>query len=146
MRKLAALALLLPLVLAVVACSSGEESSEGSSTANLEGTTWTWQGTTMNDDTSRTPDDPNKYTITFQEGGAAAVKTDCNNASGTWTVDGTNLTIALGPMTMAECPPGSLYQEFVADLSQVGSYTMDGTDLILMLKMDSGTMKMSPAQ
>ena len=50
---------------------------------------------------------PENYSVTFNEDGTLNVMADCNNASGSYTVDGSSLTIAMGPSTMAACPEGS---------------------------------------
>ena len=36
------------------------------------------------------------------------MKADCNQAAGTYTVDGAKLTINVGPVTLAACGPDSL--------------------------------------
>jgi hypothetical protein len=69
---------------------------------------WQWQATRMNDDTSRAPADPAAYTVRFGANGTISVKADCNAALGTYRVDGNGIEIVVGPMTLAECPPGSL--------------------------------------
>ncbi len=46
--------------------------SEDSGLNDLTGTTWNWQRTLMNDDTSFVPDDPSRYTLTFHSDGTAA--------------------------------------------------------------------------
>ncbi len=45
--------------------------SEDSGLNDLTGTTWHWQRTLMNDDTSFSPDDPSRYTLTFHSDGTA---------------------------------------------------------------------------
>ena len=82
--------------------------------------------------------DPSAYTVTFSDDGTVAIKADCNNASGTYTLDNDALTIQIGPVTRAACPPGSLSDLMLASLSKVGSYLIDGGDLILRTA-DTGT-------
>jgi len=41
------------------------------------------------------------YSVTFNEDGTLNVMAVCNNASGSYTVDDSSLTIAMGPITMA---------------------------------------------
>jgi heat shock protein HslJ len=109
-------------------------------------TVWEWQGTKMNDDTERTPADPAAYTVNFMVGGNLAVQADCNTATGKYEVDGENLTITLGAVTLAMCPEGSLSEAFLKDLGEVGGAMMDGDNLVLTLKMDSGSMIFAPAK
>lgn len=107
--------------------------------ANLLGT-WQWTGAIMNDGTNLTPSNPSQYTAQFQNGGALAVRADCNNASGTYTTDGQTLTIQLPVVTGALCSPESLSQQFISLLQQAGNYTVNGNNLIIQLKADSGSM------
>ena len=111
----------------------------------LTGTVWKWTTTQMNDGSSKTPDDPNKYLIEFQADGHVAVQADCNRVAGTYTVTGNQLTITPGPSTLAACPPGSLGDEFVKQLSNINSYLFNGENLILEIKLDSGTMTFAPS-
>lgn len=82
--------------------------------------------------------DPQNYTITFQSDGTVQVKADCNNASGSYTADGTNLSIVLGPATMAACPPESKGDLFLTYLNGSGMYTL--TNGRLQIELMVGTM------
>jgi heat shock protein HslJ len=75
--------------------------------------------------------DPAAYTIVFSDDGQVAIKADCNNANGAYTLENDALTITIGPVTRAACPPGSLSDLMLASLSQVDSYLIDGGDLVL---------------
>jgi heat shock protein HslJ len=108
--------------------------------------TWEWQGTKLSDGTERTPADPTAYTVNFMVRGKLAIKADCNTATGTYAIDGESLTITPGATTLAVCPEGSFSDAFLKDLGEVGGATMDGGNLVLMLKMDSGTMTFAPAK
>jgi heat shock protein HslJ len=99
----------------------------------------------MNDGSSKTPDNPNQYLIEFLADGSVAVQADCNRVAGTYTVKDNQLTITLGPSTLAACPPGSLGDEFVKQLGNIGSYLFKGENLILEIKMDSGSMIFAPS-
>lgn len=112
----------------------------------LTSTKWAW--VTAADNSGKTTNVPNpaQYTVVFSgTAGTVAVKADCNNASGTFQSDGNNLSIVIGPTTMAMCPPGSLSDQFVKQLGEVQSYLFEGADLILPLTMDSGLMRFRPA-
>lgn len=52
--------------------------------AELIGITWKLVKITYSDDTIFKPDDPAKYTLTFQDDGQVAVRIDCNRGYGTW--------------------------------------------------------------
>lgn len=107
--------------------------------ADLIGT-WKWTGATMNDGTKYTPSNPNQYTVTFQESGTLTVNADCNTGNGTYTTNGSSLSISIPVMTQALCPPESLSTEFVQLLTRSGSYVVQGSTLRIDLQADSGTM------
>jgi heat shock protein HslJ len=111
----------------------------------LTGTVWKWTMTQMNDGSSKTPDDPNKYLIEFLADGHVAIQADCNRVAGTYVANGNQLAITLGPSTLAACPPGSLGDEFVKQLGNIGSYLFKNENLILEIKFDSGSMTFAPS-
>jgi heat shock protein HslJ len=84
--------------------------------------------------------DPENYTLVFRPDGQYQVKADCNLGSGSYTVDGNSLTLGVMAMTMAECGPESLYDQYVALLGNVDSFGMDGDRLVLYLKDEAGRM------
>jgi heat shock protein HslJ len=88
--------------------------------------------------------DPSRYTITFMANGALAIKADCNQVTGTYQTTNTQLTITLGPATLAACPPDSQADTFVMQLTNVSGYVFDGNALVLNLKLDSGGMRFVP--
>jgi len=109
----------------------------------LTATTWMWTGFT--DPTQQYDvEAPGNYTLAFQDDGTVNIKADCNNAIGAYTVEGTSLTIEVGPMTMAACPPESRSDDFVKYLGSAAIYFFDGNDLFVDLMADGGTMRFSP--
>ena len=96
---------------------------------NLAGTVWKWTGSLFNDDTRTTPADPNNYLLEFLPQGAVAIKADCNRVGGTYTTNGNQLTITPGPSTMAACPPDSLGNEYVKQLSNITLVLRQGWQL-----------------
>ncbi|GJM39722.1 MAG: hypothetical protein DHS20C20_00040 [Ardenticatenaceae bacterium] len=84
---------------------------------------------------------PAKYTLEFLADGTAQIQADCNSGSSQITLEGSSLTFAPGPMTLAECDPGSLYNEYLARLGDVVTYVFDEDgNLVLNLKVDAGNM------
>jgi heat shock protein HslJ len=107
--------------------------------ASLEGPTWKWINIMYNNGSTVAAPDPAKYTLKFDQ----AVKrflfvADCNNGSGSYTLDGQNLSMKVEGMTRAVCPPPS--DEYIKQLDQVASYKIEGSTLSLILKANSGTM------
>lgn len=100
----------------------------------LAGTVWEWAALIRTQpSTQSVVPDPASYTVVFGADGEMLVTADCNTARATYTLENDQLTIALGAVTRAACPPGSLSSEFLTNLAKVGSYVMDGGDLILRL-------------
>ena len=104
--------------------------------------TWQWlayQDTAELNDI--TVPDPAKYTLEFLADGTVQIKADCNSGSSSVTIDGSSLTFAPGPMTLAECEPDSLYDDYLAKLGDVVTYVFDDDgNLVLNLKADAGNM------
>ena len=78
-----------------------------SSGSALTGTTWQWTASTTTVPASQSVvPDPENYTITFNTDGTFEAKVDCNQASGDYTTNGSELTITPGPSTLATpCRP-----------------------------------------
>jgi arginine/lysine/histidine transporter system substrate-binding protein len=108
--------------------------------------TWKWISSTDNSGKFVTVQNPDDYTLTFSTAdGTVQIKADCNTAQGTFTTDGSRMTITVGPMTMVACPPGSLSDQFIAGLGGVAGYLFSGEQLILEWKADAGQMLFSGA-
>ena len=108
-----------------------------------------WQLTAI---TEKTPafqgvvpaDQQASYTITFNTDGTFSAKADCNNLSGTFTTaDPTtatgDLTLVLGPATLAACADGSYSDLYIVALSNTASYAIANSQLTITLK-DQGTL------
>jgi len=109
----------------------------------LVGVIWKWQQFQSTNDSVQAPVDPGQYTLEFMTDGNVAIQADCNRALGTYTLDGSLLDIEIGPVTLAFCPEGSLSEEYLRLLGDVVAYVLEGEDLFLDVKFDSGTMKFS---
>jgi heat shock protein HslJ len=109
----------------------------------LTTTTWMWTGFT---DPMQQFDveNPENYTLTFQADGTVNIKADCNNASGSYTTDGSSIQIEVGPMTMAACPSESRSDDFVKYLGSAAIYFFKDDNLFIDLMADGGTMSFSP--
>jgi heat shock protein HslJ len=114
--------------------------------ALLTGNVWRWTETVMNDDTHIKPDAPERYTLEFQPGGMVAVRADCNRGSGSYLLNGSALSFGPLAMTRAMCPPGSKDADFLRGLANVQGQLFRGDDLVLALKLDSGSMYFATSQ
>jgi heat shock protein HslJ len=135
------------LVVALVALAVVAAACSSSAGSGLTGKTW--QLTAI---TEKTPafqgvvpaDQQANYTIEFKADGTFSAKADCNNLSGTFTTaDPTtasgDLTLVLGPATLAACADGSYSDLYIVALSNTASYAIANSQLTITLK-DQGTL------
>lgn len=108
--------------------------------ALLTGTVWSWKETVMGDGKRIVPNSSARYTLLFQPGGMVAVQADCNRGSASYLLNGSSLSFGPIALTRAMCPPGSMDAEFVKGLGLVSGELFRGDDLVLTLKVDSGSM------
>ena len=110
------------------------------SSPRLAGSAWQWVRFT---DPLESFDvlDPENYIIAFGEDGIVNIKADCNLASGSYTIEDSQISIEIGPMTLAACPAGSLSDQFIQDLGFVRIYFFQDGHLFLDLMADGGTME-----
>ena len=103
---------------------------------------WHWER--FEDTRSRSWDiivaDPHNYTLRLLPGGTFQVKADCNAGNGAYTAAGSSITLTLGPVTRAACPPESLSKSYLSLLGDVVTYVLHEGKLFLNLKIDSGNM------
>lgn len=111
----------------------------------LVGETWSLAEIQYMNDTTKTPDDPARYTVEFLPDGTLNIKADCNNAGGEYTISGSSLSISITHTTRAACPPDSLSEEFLENLRIAASYQFEGDDLYIATQMDVAIMKLTPA-
>jgi len=110
------------------------------------GVVWSWQGTQMSDDARFVPDAPERYTLEFRPGDTVSVRADCNRGSASYMRNGNALGFGPIALTRMMCPPGSRDAEFLKGLGQVSGHLMRGNDLVLTLKVDSGSMRFTSSR
>ncbi len=88
---------------------------------------------------------PQDYLLTFNEDDTVNIKADCNNAAGSYTADESSLTINIGPVTLAACPPGSRSDQFIQMLASAAKYFLEDANLRIELMADGGNMHFAPA-
>ena len=91
-------------------------------------------------------DDPQNYIATFNNDATMNIVADCNNASGSYVVDGSSITIQVGPMTLVACPEGSRGDDLVKYLGSAAIYFFKDGHLFIDLMADGGTMEFAPAE
>ena len=134
MKRIFLLASLLLVALFLTACGGGSN--------ELLNTTWQWTSMTESMPASQSVvPNPENYTIEFKRDGTFNAKVDCNQVSGSYELDGDRLTLRLGPSTMAECGPDSLYNLYISNLAVVDGYEIDNDMLILKFGAGLGEMR-----
>ena len=98
---------------------------------------WTAYGTTAE---TVTVEAPASYMVTFKDDGTVEIKADCNNASGTYTQDGADVTIKVGPTTLAACPGDSRGEQFLKLLGDAAQMIPLEGKLYITLKTEGSTM------
>ncbi len=113
--------------------------------SELIGISWKLVKIAYSDNTIYKPDDPTKYTLTFQDEGQVAVRIDCNCGYATWKSSAPG-QLEFGPATTTQtmCPPGSLYGLVIQDLPNFRSYVLKDGKLYLALMADGGVYEFEP--
>ena len=105
------------------------------------GPLWFWISFQGSDGTSVAPDDPDRYSLQLLPDGTAQMKADCNNATGTYNLSGSSLTIDVTSITDNKCKEGSLSQQYLNYLESAASFVLDGSNLSIALAADAGVMR-----
>jgi heat shock protein HslJ len=77
--------------------------------------------------------DPSSYTLEFNADGTFVYRADCNQGSGTFELDGNQLTLDLGAVTLSECSGDSLADQYIQFLRDVDTFDSNINQLILNL-------------
>jgi heat shock protein HslJ len=131
-NKFVTMCVMLAVMLMVAACRRGN---------SIEGIVWQWTAMqeTVPASQSIVPN-PENYTITFNADGSVNIKADCNQVSGTYTMNGSDLAITLGSSTRAFCGEDSQDQIYLTSLGKVSSYAVEADGLQLKFADDAGKM------
>jgi para-nitrobenzyl esterase len=96
--------------------------------SGLTGVTWQLEQVEGVDGMTAAIDQPDRYTVTFDDDGRVYLRADCNQGMGSYELDGNELRLLTLASTLALCPPGSLYDAFMAQLNDVMAWELqDGT-------------------
>ncbi|HET7095656.1 MAG TPA: META domain-containing protein [Thermomicrobiales bacterium] len=111
----------------------------------LQGVVWRWQETAMMNDTRVVPADPAAYTLAFANDGTVAIRADCNQIAGRYTIEHSQIDIAPTGIPAGVCPPGSMSDRFLRDIDDAGSFTFRAGRLYLALPADAGILAFAAA-
>ena len=110
------------------------------------GVVWTWLGTQTGEGGGVVPEGRERYTLEFRPGGTVNVRADCNRGSGPYTRNGSALGIGPIALTRMACPPDSRDADFVKGLAAVSAHSLVGSDLVLTLKSNAGSMRFTSSR
>ena len=113
----------------------------------LSGTSWQLAKFQGPDETTFTPDDKSKYTITFGSDGRVVARVDCNRASSTWrTTAKGEIRFGSWSRTSAKCGSGSLHDQIVNEGANVSSFEIKNGHLFLTGMNGGGYYELEPMQ
>ena len=135
----------LALLLVISTFSACAQALSQNAVTTLDSTSWQLVKFQGSDDTTLTPDDRTKYTVTFNANGSVAARIDCNRGQGAWKSPGPN-QLEVGPLalTRAMCPPGSLHDQIVKHWPFIRSYLIKDHHLFVSLLADGGIYEFEP--
>ena len=107
--------------------------------AGVTANPWKWTQFAGSDE-SVNIDDPASYVVTFNDDGTLEIQADCNKAFGTYRFDGANVSIEIGPATLAACPEDSRGEQFLQLLGDAARALPIGDKLYASLKTGDRTM------
>ena len=105
----------------------------------LEGTKWNWLGTQTGTE-KIVASMPIKYSLDFKTATTVTVRADCNTGSGSYKVEGDNISFGPIAMTMMACPPGSQDQQFQKALGVANTYKVVLDHMIFVGNDGSATL------
>jgi len=109
----------------------------------LLGVRWQWVHFTAKGAAPLAPAHAETYWVEFLPDGALAISADCNRATGTWTANGTQLTLKALATTLAACPENSLGGRFLQLLAGVVRGSVRGQSLLLWLPGEAGVLHLA---
>ncbi len=97
--------------------------------------TWAWVARAGSEPVTVTS--PDRYTVGFNANGTYALRADCNNGTGNFSVDGKKLTLASPNLTEVYCGDKSLDQDLVTALGRVTAFETDAQGRLVLLMTSS---------
>lgn len=107
---------------------------------SIAGTTWWWQSFSTADGESTAVPNPENYVLMLNDDGTINLTADCNQGTATYTLNGSEISITPGVMTLAACAPDSLSDAFLAHLATVTTVERMGDSLLLSPGADGETL------
>ncbi|KAF5053314.1 META domain protein [anaerobic digester metagenome] len=114
---------------------TANETAAPSMNASFINATWAWIARAGSE--SVTVTSPDHYTVSFDANGTYNLRADCNNGTGTFSVDGKKLTLAPANLTEVYCGDRSLDRNLVDALGGVTAFETDAQGRLVLLMTNS---------
>ncbi|AKB74788.1 hypothetical protein MSLAZ_1527 [Methanosarcina lacustris Z-7289] len=103
------------------------------SAGDVTGIKWQWASFQDSDspETQVMVPHPENYTLTLFPDGTYHIKADCNSGSGTYTLEGNDLTLGPATITLMACGPESMDGEYLSLLPTVEAAALEDGQLVL---------------
>ena len=125
----------------IASITAGQRSGSGNP---LSGTSWQLVKF-QSEDSTFSPDDKSKYTITFGNNGRVTTRIDCNRASTTWRANAKcELQFGSWSRTSAKCGANSLHDRIVTEGAAVRSFSIKDGHLFLSGMGGGGYYELEP--
>jgi heat shock protein HslJ len=119
---------LLGLILALGAAGCDENPVSPSQITNI---TWKLESIARVGNALVSVPNPEQYTVRFESNNRVSVRADCNSCSGSYTLDGSSLSIGQLACTLIACPMPGLDTLFTSALQNVRTVNVTGNQLVL---------------
>jgi heat shock protein HslJ len=128
------------LLLATFAVASCDTATIPSTVSEVQGQ-WELQAFELNNGSTVTIPNPEKFTARFDADDTVNLTVDCNRCRGSYEAEGNSLTLGLMACTLAYCGDDSLDSDYMAALGSVSNYARHGQELLI--DYADGTMRFS---
>ena len=98
---------------------------------SIAGTTWWWQSFSTADGESTAVPNPENYVLTLNADGTINLTADCNSGTASYILNGSEISITPGAMTLVACAPDSLSDAFLSHLATITTVERMGDSLLL---------------
>ena len=112
--------------LVVVACDDNQFSP-----SDLVGGSWELMSLQTGSSAPVVITTPSRYTAQFGDDGRVSVKSDCNSCGGSYSLNGSNLTVGPLACTKVFCGDTSLDSQFSGALDGTASVSVDSNELVI---------------
>ncbi len=111
----------------VVACDDNNQLAP----SEIVGGSWELKSIQTGSSAPITITTPSRYTAQFNDDGRVSVKSDCNSCGGSYSLNGSNLTIGPLACTKVFCGDTSLDSQFSGALDGTARASVDGNELVI---------------